>query len=64
MLWKVKTTVVVRREFVDLCRVEGANVSEVSRLAVPDTLDSGLNRSGQAVAHPVDIEGSRNATPP
>jgi transposase InsO family protein len=31
MPWKVETTVVVRREFVELCRVEGANVAEVCR---------------------------------
>jgi transposase InsO family protein len=31
MSWKVETTVVVRREFVELCRVEGSNVSELCR---------------------------------
>lgn len=31
MSWKVETTVVVRREFVELCRVEGANISELCR---------------------------------
>jgi transposase InsO family protein len=31
MTWKVETTVVVRREFVELCSVEGSNVSELCR---------------------------------
>jgi transposase-like protein len=31
MPWKVETAVVVRREFVELCRVEGANVAELCR---------------------------------
>lgn len=31
MSWKVETTVVVRREFVELCSVEGSNVSELCR---------------------------------
>ena len=31
MSWKVETTVVVRREFVELCSVEGSNFSELCR---------------------------------
>lgn len=31
MSWKVETTLVVRREFVELCSVEGANISELCR---------------------------------
>lgn len=31
MSWKVETTVVVRREFVELCSVEGTNISELCR---------------------------------